>query len=69
MSDTVSLAVSGMKCGGCENSLRLKLIALAGISEVKASHVDKKVDVEYDSALINLDQIEDAIVAAGYEID
>ena len=69
MSETVSLTVTGMKCGGCENTVSTKLSALSGIISVKASHQDKRVDVEYDSSQIDLDAIEDAIIAAGYTVE
>lgn len=69
MSETVSLTVTGMKCGGCENTVSTKLSALSGIISVKASHQDKRVDVEYDPSQIDLDAIEDAIIAAGYTVE
>jgi copper chaperone len=45
---TITLKVSGMKCGGCENAVRDAAKALGGVSEVKASHKEGTVQVEYD---------------------
>ncbi len=69
MSETVSLTVTGMKCGGCENNLIAKLSAVDGIISVKASHQNKRVDVEYESSKIDLDEIEDTIVEAGFSVE
>lgn len=69
MSVSVSLNVSGMKCGGCESSLTHALSALTGVTEVKASHVQKRVDVEFDDQQISVDDIEDAIIDAGFKIE
>lgn len=69
MSETVSLTVTGMKCGGCESNLTQKLSALSGIVSVKASHQNKLVDVEYEPAEIDLDEIEDAIAEAGFSVE
>ncbi len=69
MSESASITVTGMKCGGCENTVTTKLTALAGVLSVKASHVDKRVDVEFDPAQVDLDDIEDAISEAGFTVE
>jgi copper chaperone CopZ len=69
MSQSISLAVSGMKCGGCESNVFSKLSQLSGVISVKASHQDKQVDVEYDPELIAIEEIEDAIIDAGFTIE
>lgn len=69
MSESASLTVTGMKCGGCENTVTTKLTALNGVLSVKASHQDKRVDVEFDPAQVNLDDIEDAIAEAGFTVE
>ncbi len=69
MSESASITVTGMKCGGCENTVTTKLTALDGVLSVKASHQDKRVDVEYDPTQIDLDDIEDAITEAGFTVE
>lgn len=69
MSESASLTVTGMKCGGCENTVTTKLTALNGVLSVKASHQDKRVDVEFDPAQVDLDDIEDAIAEAGFTVE
>ncbi|MCQ8103137.1 cation transporter [Methylomonas sp. SURF-2] len=69
MSESVSINVSGMKCGGCENTLNTALSAIEGVLAVKASHQEKKVEVEFDPAKTDLDEIEDAIADAGFSVE
>ncbi|OHX36862.1 mercuric reductase [Methylomonas sp. LWB] len=69
MSEIASLAVTGMKCGGCENNIVGKLSAVPGVIAVKASHTEKRVDVEYDPTQTDLDEIEDTIVEAGFKVE
>ena len=69
MSESVSIGVKGMKCGGCEATITKALESIEGVLHVKASHLDKKVDVEFDSALTDLDTLEDAITDAGFSVD
>ncbi len=69
MSESASLTVSGMKCGGCENTIVTKLSALNGILSVTASHLQKRVDVEFEPSEIDLDEIEDTITEAGFSVD
>ena len=69
MTESVKLTVTGMKCGGCENNVTTKLLALAGVISAKASHQTKQVDVVYDPLQIHLDEIEDTISGAGFTVE
>lgn len=69
MANEVTLAVSGMKCGGCENNVTTKLQGLDGVLSVTASHKDNTVTVQYDTAQVDLDSIKQAIAEAGYTVE
>lgn len=69
MSETVSIAVSGMKCGGCENTIKTKLAELDGVLSVNASHQEKRVDVTFDGDKVDVEDIEDAITDAGFSVE
>ncbi len=69
MTETVVLNVTGMKCGGCENNVKEKLSALAGISSVEADHKANTVEVAYDQETIDLSAIKQAIADAGYVVN
>jgi len=65
MSESVSLDVTGMKCGGCETNVKKKLDAMDGVVSVEAMHKENKVNVEFDSAVTNVEAISQAITDAG----
>jgi copper chaperone CopZ len=69
MTQTLTLHVTGMKCGGCESAVKTALQKLDGIVCVQASFKDHKVDVEFDAAKIGENGIKQAIGAAGYSVD
>lgn len=68
MIKTVSLIVTGMKCGGCESNVTDKLQTIDGVLFVKASSKDNEVNVEFDAGKTSLDIIKDAIVEAGFTL-
>ncbi|MDD2760455.1 MAG: heavy-metal-associated domain-containing protein [Methylomonas sp.] len=69
MSESASIAVTGMKCGGCENTINTAVSAIAGVLAVKASHQEKRVDVEFDPDQTDIEAIEDAIEDAGFNVE
>lgn len=42
---SMSIIVKGMHCEGCEGAICDKVGKVAGVTSVKASHVDERVDV------------------------
>lgn len=68
MTQTLSLNVTGMKCGGCESTVKTALQKLDGVEDVQVSFKDNKVEVEFDAGKIGEDAIKQAITAAGYGV-
>ena len=68
MNETVTLTVTGMKCGGCEANVSGKLTALDGVSKVTASSSEKEVTIAYDAEKTTLDTIKNTIIGAGYGV-
>jgi len=68
MSESVSLDVTGMKCGGCETNVSKKLNAMDGVVSVEALHKENKVIVEFDSAATNVAAITATITEAGFVV-
>jgi copper ion binding protein len=64
----LTLTVTGMSCGGCENAVRRAVGSIAGVSDVIASHKESRVDVDYDAAQTDRGAIANAITAAGYTV-
>ena len=69
MAESLTLAVFGMKCGGCEANVSNKLNAIDGVLMVKASSKDKEVTVEFDAKQTGPSAIKAAITEAGYKVD
>lgn len=69
MTESVSLAVSGMKCGGCESTVTTKLNTIDGVISVEGSSKENKVDVEFDAAKTSVEEISQAIVDAGFVVE
>ena len=65
---TITLKVTGMKCGGCENAVQDAAKAVSGVSGAKASHKESTVAVDYDPAQTNEAAIKQAIQSKGYPV-
>lgn len=68
MSESVSLDVTGMKCGGCESNVKTKLNTIDGVISVEAMSKEKKVTVEFDPEKTGVETISQAIIEAGFAI-
>ena len=69
MKTSVKLTVTGMKCGGCEDTIKTELGNKEGIVSVDASHVDDYVDVVFDDAVISADDVIELIEKAGFTVE
>lgn len=69
MSESVSLDVTGMKCGGCETNVKKKLDTVDGVISVEAMNKENKVNVEFDSDKTNVEAISTAITEAGFVVE
>jgi copper chaperone CopZ len=63
---TITLAVEGMTCTGCEGTVQETVSKIAGVTSVKASHLDSTAVVSFDSTLTSIAAIGDAVSEAGY---
>lgn len=66
---TEEFAVYGMHCHNCERYVRLILMNLDGVSDVRASFPDERASVSFNPGRIGADAILDAIRDAGFEAD
>lgn len=57
-----------MTCSSCEIKIENTLKKIEGIKEVKASLAEKTVNINYDAALVEPEQIITAITQLGYEV-
>jgi copper chaperone CopZ len=63
----VTIAVRGMKCGGCAKNVENALKALPGVLSVAVDLKGAKVKVELDSSKTTIDQAKQKIREAGYK--
>lgn len=68
MSERLTLHVTGMTCGGCENAVKRVVSTLPGVAGVTASHAANQVTVDYDAAAVDRAAIARAIETAGYTV-
>ncbi|KAF3978369.1 MAG: heavy-metal-associated domain-containing protein [Methylococcales symbiont of Iophon sp. n. MRB-2018] len=69
MAESISLAVTGLKCAGCESNVSTQLNNIEGVITVNASTKESKVEVTFDSSKTNSAAISQAISDAGYVVD
>ncbi len=65
---TSRLAVEGMSCTGCENTIASAVMQLGGVIQVKADYQKGDVVVTYDTTLVDLSSISQAIEDKGYSV-
>jgi copper ion binding protein len=68
MTESLTLHVTGMTCGGCENAVKRAVGRLDGVSTVDASHARESVAVVFDPAKVTAAQITERVAAAGYTV-
>jgi copper chaperone len=64
----LTVAVTGMTCGGCENAVQRALGQMAGVTQVTASHRDATVRVTFDPAVVSRADLERKIGQIGYSV-
>lgn len=64
----ITLEVQGMSCGHCVSSIEGSIGNLNGVKSVKVHLDTSKVDVEFDSGIVSLDEIKNEIEEQGYDV-
>jgi mercuric ion binding protein len=64
---TVTLAIEGMTCTDCENTIQEAVTKIDGVKSIKASHLDSTAVVSFDASKTSIADIGKAITEAGYE--
>ena len=65
--EKIELKVEGMHCTGCGTRLQKVLNNLEGVSKAEVSFETGVAKIEYDGKL-DLDDIKNAIIDAGFEV-
>lgn len=67
--ENVELRVEGMHCTGCSTRLQKVLSNLDGVSSAEVSFEKGTAYVEFNGEIITLDEIKNAIVDSGFEVE
>ncbi len=66
--ESITLAVSGMSCGGCVNSIQNALNAKDGVRNATADLDRNEVHIEFDPGQIEQPALIAAIETAGFDV-
>ncbi|SEN77705.1 copper chaperone CopZ [Lihuaxuella thermophila] len=64
-----SLTVKGMSCSHCVNAIETHVGKLNGVSSVKVSLGEGKVEVDFNPDAVTLKQIIETIEDQGYDVE
>ncbi len=66
--ETVNWNISGMYCDGCSTRLQKVISGKDGFQSATVSYDEKQASLEYDSAIISQEQLQDTIEKERFEI-
>ena len=61
----LTLSVQGMTCPVCAQGVERRLSSINGVTKVSVSYEQKKAEIDYDSHLVKLEQLEQPFIGAG----
>ena len=67
--ESIELRVAGMHCTGCSTRLQKVLSNLDGVVGADVSFENGTARVEFNGEIVTLDDIKNAIVDSGFEVE
>lgn len=67
--ENIELRIEGMHCTGCSARLQKVLANLDGVSNAEVSFEKGMANIEFNKKIITLDEIKNAIVDSGFEVE
>lgn len=64
--DTLTVKLRGMSCASCASNIEEAISSVPGVSECNVNFGTEQATVKYDPQKTNLEEIQDAVDAAGY---
>jgi copper chaperone CopZ len=65
---TLTLPVHGMTCGGCARTVERKLSSTPGVAKVTVDLEGARATVEYDASAVRPETLANAVRQLGYEV-
>lgn len=63
-----TIAVGGMTCTGCVNSVTMALRAVPGVAKVEVSLEEKRAKILFDESAASIEKLRQAVENAGYQV-
>lgn len=63
----INIAISGMSCKGCANSIKNLLIALEGVNSAEVDFDQSQANINFNPQQISIEEIISAIESAGFD--
>lgn len=67
--ENIELRIEGMHCTGCSARLQKVLSNLDGVSNAEVSFEKGMANIEFNKEIVTLDEIKNAIVDSGFEVE
>ena len=67
--ENIELRIEGRHCTGCSARLQKVLSNLDGVSNAEVSFEKGMANIEFNKEIITLDEIKNAIVDSGFEVE
>lgn len=67
--ENIELRIEGMHCTGCSARLQKVLSNLDGVSNAEVSFEKGMANIEFNKEIITVDEIKNAIVDSGFEVE
>ncbi len=67
MTATVTITVSEIHCGGCENTIRTALSRVEGVRSVQPDHRTNQVTIAYDKARTDENGLREVLAGLGFD--
>ena len=67
--ENIELRIEGMHCTGCSARLQKVLSNLDGVSNAEVTFEKGMANIEFNKEIITLDEIKNAIVDSGFEVE
>lgn len=64
----ISLKIKGMSCSHCQQAVTTALKELDGVEQVEVHLEEGRADVVYDSSLVSVEKMKEAIEDQGYDV-
>ncbi|GMT19182.1 hypothetical protein PFISCL1PPCAC_10479, partial [Pristionchus fissidentatus] len=66
LTEKCSIAINGMTCASCVRSIETKIVKVKGVQSIVVALIAAKAEIVYDPALVNVQELVDAINDLGY---